>query len=250
MSEYVALLSVATLASCVIPPATGGQPAYGQYGGSGYGADSYGGQVYGGFGYGGVGSSEAWPLTPPTQEVAPLVPPVQQARLVKISLNAVLVGIKSNHNRWDGSGAVPPEVIAGVEKALVKTGEPEAVAGAAFLAMADLANDVFGAPDTFGVLDVITAAGEQRVPLPYTADSFQPVWRDISVLNVPLGDPSVRLQINLHDRDAVNDDPIGPARLSYRDFEAAFQDGGIYPVNVSEQTNKELLFVYISVDPM
>lgn len=220
-------LVTSTFVACVIPPAQGNQP---------------GAYAYGGDGYGGYADPEQ--MTPATASREPATP-----SFVTVNVHSALVGIKSNKKPWDGPGALPVENMRALEKTLISSGNVYAVAAAAALEMGNIANSGFDSPDTFGELQVFSRAGVQRLTIPYTPDSYTPYWNALTVANVPLGDSTVRLQVSLTDRDAINNDPIAHAQLNSDDIAAALADGRIYPVPVHTQTGQQLLFVYISVMP-
>ena len=70
---------------------------------------------------------------------------------------------------------------------------------------------------------------------------FEVNWK-----NVPLGH-GARAKLTLFDKDLTKSEPIGTAEITEQDMQAALAAGKVYQVRVDDQTNRQLLFIAISV---
>jgi hypothetical protein len=77
-------------------------------------------------------------------------------------------------------------------------------------------------------------------------DTYTPMWSDATLHGV-VASSEIRLRITLIDQDVVEDDPIGVVELTEADLVAARTAGRVHHVQVSEQSQNQILFVGISV---
>jgi hypothetical protein len=161
-------------------------------------------------------------------------------------LDAKIGPSKVDGTDWDGPGKVPPTVTGGLLAALGAPDPYQAVTNLLF----SVSSNSLDRPEPFGVAELFTRSGPVQVlSLNADRDTLTPIWNGSPTWSsVPL-DPATRIRITLKDKDLVYDDPMGIAEFGYDDLVAALRAGRIYPVRVAEQTNRQILFIGISVMP-
>ena len=160
-------------------------------------------------------------------------------------LGATIGPGKIDGTQWDGPGwYVPSSVWGGLSTALGVASPYVPVV--AFIGSS--AVQALQRPDVIGRA-TITGGGETIdrgwTGLSKIQDSFTPTWY-VTWSHIVLS-PKTRLTVDLDDADLMFDDPIGVAQIGFKDLDAALKAGEGYPVNVSGQTDKQILFVKIAV---
>ena len=169
-----------------------------------------------------------------------------------MSVVGVTIGIgKIDGTEWDGLGRVSDAERFGIVEAVSAPGSQakEAAVGA-LLAMR--ASDGIAKPDPYGFVEVYAggdlvnrqAMATRELP---ERDTFTPMWRQPPTWRHVTILPNLRLRVSVWDRDLQNDDAIGTAELNSNDLNQALYAGGIYEVNVANQTANQLLLVGLSV---
>jgi hypothetical protein len=79
-------------------------------------------------------------------------------------------------------------------------------------------------------------------------DTLTPIWEDARFIRVPLN-PTPRIELELYDKDLVNDDAMGTPIIVYSDLVAALRSGTLFHVPVADQTNNQVLFMDVLVEP-
>jgi hypothetical protein len=171
---------------------------------------------------------------------------------VTVQLEGAVIGpgkADGTNDPWDYDAAdVSPEVWKALATAL---GAPAPVAAVASL----YAGPLFSAlakPEPFGNVTILgpgVADGPYDLigPEEFTQDTFTPAFvHPRAWEGVPL-DEDVRLRVQLWDKDLVNDDVIGVATINVAQMRAALDAQQVYFVNVSTQTQSQIVFISISV---
>ncbi len=187
----------------------------------------------------------------PAQQSEAAVVPEAESEAIPRSINIDIVGavigpMKSDSNPWDGFGSVP----AGVGEALgVALGAPAPyVAVASFLQTA--AANSLSKPDPFGTAtlndsNAITLANADN----NTENTFTPNWPGRPGWRNVAYSTDLRIRVTLQDEDIWYHDDIGVIEINSRDIAAAWASQHVYPVNVADQSSRQLLFVMLSVTP-
>jgi len=158
---------------------------------------------------------------------------------------------KIDNTTWDGTGTVPPEVLALVADALGYPGVDkiaDVVQQAAYQALSK--------PDPFGTANLdrdgsgFDAADDVKLATTAnnTEDTFKPTWpmpypgwKDLPF------DGGLQVRVTLYDEDLSLNDDIGTATINYPELLAAWESGKSYWVRVEDQTQGQLLAVEIQV---
>lgn len=182
------------------------------------------------------------PAAAPTPPAVPAPPP--EPATVRVAILSALIGpSKADGHTWDGPGHVSPETSRKVVGALAAA-NPYAAAAAV---LAGLSMGALEKPDPYGYAELIVAGRSARLELPMTfRDTFTPQWAGAEFAGVPLRD-NARIRVTLIDKDLEDDDPIGTVELAAEDLRAALHSGHVYPVQVADQSQNQLLFVSVSV---
>jgi hypothetical protein len=104
-------------------------------------------------------------------------------------------------------------------------------------------------PDPAGTAKAIGPDGIQvlaAIDLPKFQDTLTPVWSNAFLKRVPLS-PSARIEMVLIDKDLAVDDAIGTATIRYEDLVAALRARNVHHVPIADQTNRQALFIDVSV---
>lgn len=147
---------------------------------------------------------------------------------------------------WDGLGQLDSSAQAGLGRALTAVDPYAAVLS--FFANPALAT--LERPEPFGhARAAVNGVVVQALELPLAQhDTLTPMWSNARLVRVPLV-VDTRLEIELYDKDLVNDDAMGAATITASDLATALRVGTVHHVRVAEQTNNQVLFVDISVEP-
>ncbi len=176
---------------------------------------------------------------------APQAPATLQPTYTIQVRNAVVSPGKAGGNKpWDGTNAVPMEVMA---KLALGLGGASAHAGA-LAALGMLANGTYDPPDVAGDVSLlISGAPVQSRQLSMSSDSYVPSWPEPATFSqVPLDD-RLSLQVHLVDRDLAFDDEVGVVIIKMADIRDGLAKGGeIHQVPVHRQ-QAQILFVGIAV---
>jgi len=174
-------------------------------------------------------------------------------RFATVLIEDALIGpAKVNGDPWDEGNPIPQQVFVDLNAAL--TGPNPFTAAVAVLGE-KLLTDALSAtekPDVVGTmrLDVAGQIGTEATLVASeerSQDSYTPVFpapRGYS--KVPI-DADVRLHIHLQDDDVLLDDDIGAAVINAADMQAALAARKKVEVPIWDQTNKQILFIGISV---
>ena len=235
----ITLVMCLTLAAgCVSSSSSPPPPRYG-YPPPGYAASP----GYGQPGYPPAASPRPGPGAYPGQ-VPPAVP--QAPSFARVTLVGITFAPnKPDGTQWDGPGRVSAEDVQLIAGAL-GAADPYA---AVLAVLSKPTIQALEKPDAGGTAALVSARGG---PGPTTVlnaarDSFTPQFVGPPTWNhVPL-DGSVRLRVEVIDRDAVFDDPAGVFEVNRDDMLRALQAGRVYQVRVADQTTRQVLFAGISV---
>jgi len=179
---------------------------------------------------------------------APVAPAPALPTYVRLTLlNATLGPAKYDRRPWDGpGGSVSPKVMEKLASALSSINPYAAVASV----MGLVAVDSLAKPDPLGDADLFDGATPReryRLSRRDQRDTFTPSWDGPPTwANVRLA-PTTRLRVHILDRDQFHDDEVGTAEIGYGDLVEALQSGHVHQVRVSEQTQRQVLFLGISV---
>lgn len=113
------------------------------------------------------------------------------------------------------------------------------------------ATQALAKPDVYGYADMFRGpgVGPDRRSLPVLQDTFAPAWGDEMVWRSVMLVPSTHLGVHLVDKDLQNDDPIGDVELGLHELTMALAHGGNVPIPVSDQGERQVLYVGLSVTP-
>lgn len=179
---------------------------------------------------------------PPLASPRPL-PPYVNVRFVQ----ALIAPTKFDGRKWDGPGPIAPQAGTLIATALGASNAYSAVVGV----LASPTISGIEPPEPFGRVRVFKA-GLLHVELPLDTearDTLTPIWKPATAIAVPLVS-TTRIEIELWDRDFFGEhDPMGAAVITYEDLIAALRAGVVYHVRLAEQTNRQILFFDILVDP-
>jgi len=193
---------------------------------------------------GACGNEAASPpvATPSTRPVPAPQPPEPLLRRVDL-VGATIAPVKADGRQWDGLGAQANKLILNGLSAALASATPYA---AAMRFLSEPATQALAKPDVTGVAELyIDGQLVKRHTLAKIQDSFTPQWTDVAWENVT--PKRARLRIVLYDADLTAADPIGIMDLNGDDLLAAQWDGNVRQVLVSKQTNRQALFVAVSV---
>jgi hypothetical protein len=185
---------------------------------------------------------------PETPAAAPL------PAFVRIAVVDALVGPgKSDGQAWDGVGSIPTGALESLGSALSRI-DPRAAFAAAGAVLVDVGASAIEPPEPEGWVDLFVAGqpqGRHKLGRKGQRDTFTPLWEGPPAWSrVPLN-PGVRLTGELQDRDMLTfADPMGHFQIGYDEIVAALRAGRVYPVKVSDQTYRQVLFVGIEVMPV
>lgn len=178
---------------------------------------------------------------------APRAPEQTLPPFVNVEVRGALIGpSKFGGAAWDGLGRLDDSDQQGLARALAAV-EPYA-AVLSFFANPALA--ALERPEPSGhVRAAVNGVVVQQLDLPLAQhDTLTPLWNNARITRVPLV-VDTRLEIELYDKDLVNDDAMGAATITASDMTAALRVGTVHHVRVAEQTNNQVLFIDISVEP-
>ena len=173
--------------------------------------------------------------------------PADLPEFVTVVLEQVLIRpyIVADGTNWDGTGSASRQIIDAVTTALLG---PTPFAQVTSILIDQLIANT-AAPDAFGSATLYVDATPYEQNLPLRDDEYVPVF-GVSWDSVPLASSAdVRLRVSLTDQDLADNDQIGVASVSFDEILAALASGDIYPVQVSEQGNGQILFVTVQVIP-
>lgn len=177
---------------------------------------------------------------------APRPPEKRLPAFVSVEVRGALIGPgKVDGAAWDGLGRLDATAQAGLGRALAAVDPYAAVVS--FFANPALA--ALERPEPVGrVRATVNGVTVQELELPLAQrDTLTPVWNGTGLVRVPLV-PDTRLELELYDKDLVNDDAMGAATITASDLATALRVGIVHHVRVAEQTNNQVLFVDISVE--
>jgi hypothetical protein len=165
---------------------------------------------------------------------------------VDVEFRGALIGpSKFGGAAWDGLGRLDGSAQEGLAQALAAV-DPHAAVLSFFTnpALAALER-----PEPFGhVRATVNGIVVQQLDLTLSQrDTLTPLWSNERLSRVPLV-VDTRLEVELYDKDLVNDDAMGAATLKASDIAAALRVGTLHHVRVAGQTNNQVLFIDISVD--
>lgn len=153
---------------------------------------------------------------------------------------------KADGRPWDGTGTVPEGLPKAIGKALSLSNPYSAVADV----LADPMMHGIEKPEPSGKAWLLVR-GQEGTPVPLVfpnqRDTCTPLWDGPPQWHGVSLDGSARLRVQLLDRDAMFDDPVGVFELTNTDFIAALNYGRIFHIKVSDQTQNQVLFAGISV---
>jgi hypothetical protein len=178
---------------------------------------------------------------------APRAPTQTLPAFVNVEFRGALIGpSKFDGAAWDGPGQLDATAQNGLERALAAL-DPYAAVLSFFTNPALIALE---RPEPFGhVRAAVNGVVVQQLELPLTQrDTLAPLWSNARLIGVPLV-VDTRLEIELYDKDLVADDGMGAATITASDVAAALRVGIVHHVRVAEQTNNQVLFIDISVEP-
>ena len=161
-----------------------------------------------------------------------------------VSMVGVLAGPgKADGTQWDGMGAqVTSEVTGAIGTALAASNPAVAVASA----LAGPAANALEKPDVAGYADLYEDQRlVSRVQLEKKQDTFTPQWGQAQWSNVDIR--KARVRVVLVDMDLTDNDDMGTAEVDSRQLAVAAETGGVYAAPVYDQTNKQILFIALSV---
>ena len=170
-----------------------------------------------------------------------MVPPVVDIRIVGAVIGVgVAEGIE-----WDSFSAIDEQLIEDVLEALF--GPSPYLSIIALLATP--AVQAMSAPDAFGTA---TVDGSQQITLATVGNNsentFQPIWPGSPGWSGVEFDDDIRIAVSLTDEDVFFEhDDIGIVELNAVDIRNAWRSSQVFAVDVSDQTDEQLLFVRISV---
>jgi len=164
-------------------------------------------------------------------------------------VGATIAPSRVDGSKWLGFGKAKAAQVSKVMDALLMA-EPHV---AVINALAQVAMSTSDKPIPYGVVDVATAGkfhtnarkgfGDSR------QHSFTPFFGNINYQDIPL-DYGTRIEVrmwNYHPIEKRNIDPIGVAEINSDDLKKALDSQKIYQLNVSDQTQNQLLFIAIEV---
>jgi hypothetical protein len=184
------------------------------------------------------------PTAPAANVPAPAPPPM----VAVILHGAVIAPTKLDGTAWDVdlSGS-PREAVAAVQALMAITDLPS-IPAAIGLTFAKPCMVAIARPDPFGEAEVESNGSVSSFQLPIIKDTFTPTWSGIRWSHVPLVS-ATRFRISLTDKDVAFDDPIGAATLNGEQLLPVLGAGTSVPVRVADQTQAQLLFVWLEVVP-
>lgn len=171
--------------------------------------------------------------------------------LLSIQVTGITMApFKGDGTEWDTTNVIPSDLISGLATAL-GAAEPYA---AVIAYLGTEAVKPLSKPDAYGTMELWVngrwsppaALATREAPV---HDAFVASWPAPPApgwYDVPLQE-SLRLRLHILDSDLLYDDPIGDAEINYADIQAALAAQKIIQVDVSGQTQKQLLFVALSV---
>ena len=199
-------------------------------------------------------AADAGTGVPPVDAGSPAADP-----LVTVAVRSAVLGIAQiNGEEWDPSSRVAGPLLTTLGGILGSTPHPYAqIAGQLlnFLGGQDFSH--YDKPDPFGTASIF-AVGRWQIEQPLstqdnnTENTFAPTWRgadggnNVGWVHVRLTN-DVRLRLVVWDEDTFKDDPVGDVEISNADLRAALASGSIYFARTAEASNRQLLFVGISV---
>lgn len=174
-----------------------------------------------------------------------------QSDLVNVDIVGLVFGPSlSDGTYWDANELVPDSIRSDLNSALASVNPYVPVAE--LLTEAVLAGTK--APDPYGFAE-LAVDGEYQQSLAYNfypdrssnqEDTYTPSISGGGWTSIPL-DTGTRIRVTAFDEDLVNDDAAGIAEIGFPDLKAALDEGKVFHVNVSDQTQNRLLFVSVSV---
>lgn len=173
-------------------------------------------------------------------------PEAPLAAVVNVEFRQSLIGpTKFGGAAWDGPGQLDASAEGELRMALHAV---DSYAGV-LRVFANPAIEALEKPEPFGrARSVVNGVIIQNLDLKTAQrDTLTPIWQNARLIRVPLT-PATRIELELYDKDVINDDAIGAATITYADLVTALRAGTIHHVRVAEQTNNQLLFVDISVE--
>jgi hypothetical protein len=213
----------------------------------------------------GAGKVVRWSrVNAPSTSTAPR-PTENGSQRATVEFTGAVVGLsKHDKTTWDLSAvtSIPEEVRRQFEHALLKASakvagsDPELAAAGVVAALGLAAIDTKAKPDPMGTVELTidgqTVGGAKgRHALPYMRDTFTPVWSVGPWSHIPLDSKhDVRLRLHLEDYDPDfmgGNDPIGTVMINSDDLLRAARLRKVLPVYVGDQSQDQLVFVYVSV---
>lgn len=175
----------------------------------------------------------------PVVKVAPPPP-----TFATVSVLGVTIGPgKSDGSQWDGFFSIPAGLALEVARDMQAPND--------YVVTLDLLNRAsqgLAKPDIYGEAQLLVqGVNTGSIPMPLSVeDSFSPTWPRVGWLHVPL-DEDVRLRVSLMDDDMTSPDSVGIFELSPEVLREALKEGKVLQVDVSAQTQQQVLFCAISV---
>lgn len=177
---------------------------------------------------------------------APQAPQRTLPAFVNIEFRSALVGpSKFGGAAWDGLDELEDSAQKELGQALAAV-DPYAAVLSYFTNPALMALE---RPEPFGhVRAAVNGVVVQQIELPLMQrDTLTPLWSKMRLIRVPLV-VDTRLEVELYDKDLVNDDAMGAATITASDIATALRVGTVHHVRVAEQTNNQVLFIDISAE--
>lgn len=159
--------------------------------------------------------------------------------------NAVIAPSDSGGQEWDDVGVVPESVTKGVLGLLRVPGPVASVASKVIDWLQNEVGDAVSRPDPKGMAEIVSGGTFPPLVLEENSNEFIPTW-GVSWKKVPLNS-NLKVRIQLHDVDVLDDDNMGIASITYNDIIAALEIGKLHYVPTHKQTQNVILFVGISV---
>jgi hypothetical protein len=187
------------------------------------------------------------------------------SQLATVEFDGAVVGLtKADGSTWDWSAvtSISAEDRKRFESAVLKASakaaatDPLAAAAGVVAALGAAVIDAKAKPDPMGTVELMidgqTVGGARgRIVLPRQLDTYTPSWNLGPWTHVPLdGKHDVRLRLHLEDYDPEllgGNDQIGTVMVNSDDFLRAARLRKVLPVYVGDQSQKQLVFVNVSV---
>jgi len=161
-----------------------------------------------------------------------------------VSFVGALINVcKADRRPWDGIGGKAAKKMVGMLAAAVANSNPYTTALG--ILAGPMANSI-DKPDVYGHVELHYRGNIAAVAnLGVQNDSFTPQWNNVAWRQIDINEAYLR--ISLFDKDLLDNDSIGIFEIGSELLKEAAAKGQVLPVQVSEQTNGQVLFGLISV---